>query len=401
MRILFVTDLFPIKDGKEAKLLRAMMWDWLADGHDVEVIKSNFLPKDFRNGKKMYKEGIYFEHGLKIYNLNFITPFWFNYKNKLPKDFDITNYDLVISHMPCGGLMALRLLENHPEIPYISGIHAADIIILTKKLFLSRKYFLYKIKQVFERADAISARSTTLGEKLSRCLPQHDKKIYLGHSGVNPEAIEDENFFKEKSKLSKNPYNITIIASSIKRKNVDIVIKAFKLADIPNSKLRVIGTGKYLKSLKNLANELELKDRIIFDDFIPNANALEKLKQSHVFALLSVRETFGISYLEAGAKANIVIATKNDGVDRTCVFDGENGFTCEPDVKKLANLFNKIYNLTQEEVLRLTLNMRKYLTENDRITQSRRYLKYGLEKIQELQRITSTNEDKNLELQKV
>lgn len=379
MKILFVSDLFPIKDGKEPRLLRAMLWDWLKEGHSVEIIKSNFLVKDFRNHKKMYKEGIYFENGLKIYNVNYFTPFWFNVTNKLPKDFDINNYDLVVSHMPCGGLMALKLLEKAPNIPYISGIHAADIIILTKKLFVSRKYFLWKLKQVFKRADAISSRSVALKKKFLVNLPQYESKTYVGYSGVNPEIIESEEFFENKVNSTSETFTLSVVASAIKRKNVDIVLEGFAKANIENSKLSIIGDSSKLKKLKRLAKELNVENKIVFEGSMPNAQVLEKLKNSDAFAMLSVRETFGISYLEAGAKANIVITTKDDGVDETCVFNGINGFSCEPNADKLASLLQKIHSLPKEEVRKITFNMRKFLTENQRPSRSNLYLKEGLE----------------------
>lgn len=102
MKILFVTDLYPIENEKIAKALYYFVLEWKKQGHEVEVIRSNFILNTKIRGRKIQKEKIYIENGIKIYNLNFHTPFLFNVYNKLPKEFSLKNYDVIISHMPCG-----------------------------------------------------------------------------------------------------------------------------------------------------------------------------------------------------------------------------------------------------------------------------------------------------------
>ena len=140
MKILFVTDLYPIGDEKIAKALFYFVREWQKQGHFVEVIRSNFIFNTLIRGRKIIKEKEYFENNTKIYNLNFHTPFWFNVNNKLPKDFSLKNYDVIISHMPSGALMAQKLLKrkDSDNIKYVCSVHNSDITVL-KDL----KYFHY------------------------------------------------------------------------------------------------------------------------------------------------------------------------------------------------------------------------------------------------------------------
>ncbi len=78
MKILFVTDLYPIGNENIAKALYYFVQEWQKQGHKVDVIRSNFIINTLIRGRKIKKEQIYTENGTTIYNLNFHTPFWFN-----------------------------------------------------------------------------------------------------------------------------------------------------------------------------------------------------------------------------------------------------------------------------------------------------------------------------------
>ena len=144
-----------------------------------------------------------------------------------------------------------------------------------------------------------------------------------------------------------------------------------------NYVLRIMGDGPEMEHLKNLVKDLDIEEKIIFEGNLPNKEVLIKLRLSDLFILLSTGETFGMAYLEAASRANIIVATKHDGIDGI-VKDGQNGFTCEPDAEKLADLIDKIYDLPREEVRTILLTQRKYLLDNNSTEVSKKYL----EKIQ-------------------
>ena len=375
MRILLITDLYPIENSKEPVTIKEFAKKWQEAGHQVDVIRPNFILNTIVRKRKLFPEKTYTEDGITIYNINCITPFLFNIKNKLPKDFQIGNYNIVISHMPSGALCAMKLVGKCAGIPYTISVHASDITVLTKPLY--KFFFAEKLQKAYKRADAISARSYMLAEKIKELSPYAQNKTFIAPSGIDSNIVEPMEFFEQKAAEKNQPYIISTVAKLIKRKNIDLIIKALYKAKLDNYVLRIMGDGPEMEHLKNLVKELDIEEKVIFEGNLPNKEVLIKLRLSDLFILLSTGETFGMAYLEAASRANIIVATKHDGIDGI-VKDGQNGFTCEPDAEKLADLIDKIYDLPREEVRTILLTQRKYLLDNNSAEVSKKYL----EKIQ-------------------
>jgi glycosyltransferase involved in cell wall biosynthesis len=262
MRILLITDLYPLKDSNEPNVLKDFAKAWQQMGHIVDVIRPNFLLNTKIRKKKIFPSKTYFEDNIKIMNVNYFTPLLFDITKKLPKDFQKGNYNLIISHMPTGALFAMKLLEKCGGIPYIAGVHASDITVLTKPLY--KFFFKKKLLKAYKRADAISARSQVLMEKIKQLSPFAEFKTFVAPSGIDKNIIEPFEFFDKKSQDNSIPFIITTTAKLIKRKNIDIVLKALANSHIENYLYRIIGDGEELENLKNLAKSLKIDDKVVF-----------------------------------------------------------------------------------------------------------------------------------------
>lgn len=371
MRILLVTDLYPLENSSEPQTIKEFAKNWTALGHQVDVIRPNFLFNTVIRKRKIFPEKTYFEDGITIYNVNCLTPFFFNITKKLPEDFKVYNYNMVISHMPSGALFAFKLVEKCPAIPFTISVHSSDITVLTNPIY--GIYFKKRLLKAYKRADCISARSVVLSNKIKKLSPFAENKTFIAPSGVKQEIIEPQEFFDEKASRKSSPFVITTVAKLIKRKNIDIIIKAVARTNIKDIVLKIIGDGEQANYLKKLVEIYNLQDKVIFKGHLPNDEVLLQLRDSDLFTLVSDHETFGMSYLEAAARANIIIATKNDGIDGI-IKNGINGFTCNPEVVELTNLIKKVYNLSAEEKSKILTNSRNYLIENDDISVSKNYL---------------------------
>lgn len=329
MNILFLTDLYPIdeSDIQTSFVLKDFTDNFKKLGHNVQIIRPNFLLNSFVRGKKYYKTGQYGE----VFNANYLTPFWFNVKNKLPK---INDYDIIISHMPSGSIFAEKFKGK-----LICGVHISDIKVLTQKIY--SPYFKKHLLNSFRRAERLVCRSFHIQDKLLKLYPEFKEKTVVIPSGI------DENLIIKRNIEFNETIKVLTVANLIKRKNIDKLIKACDKFE--NIELTIIGNGKEFENLKKISK------KPIFKGKLSKSEVIEKMKTSDIFILPSVNETFGLVYIEAMASGCITVGTINDGI-AGIIKDGENGFLTKPDKKSIEETLKKIINLNKEDINTISEN---------------------------------------------
>lgn len=356
MNILFITDLYPVKSDEKTtpRTLLAFVEEWKKMGHNVDILKPNFILNSFLRGKPFYKSGQYED----VFNINYWTPFWFDVKRKFNGNSRLGtlaqlnkhNYNIVVAHMPSGILFADKL-----GLPFVAGIHNSDIEVLTSPLY--KIHFKPRLEKALKNARAIACRSFVLQDKLLKLYPEFEEKTFVAPSGIDKKAAmfldtkqnekhsADTNFSRFISHVS--PIKVLTCAHFKKRKNIDKVIKACK--GLECFELTVIGDGKERKKLE------KIDKNVIFTGRLPHDEVLAKMRNSNIFVLPSVGETFGMVYLEAMASGCITVCTKGDGIDGI-IKDRENGFLTEPNSESIKETLLNIKNLTKEELNSLYTN---------------------------------------------
>lgn len=348
MKILFITDLYPIKTGETNTplTLHNFVIEWIKQGHSVNVIKPNFVFNSFLRGKPFYPDGIYEYEGVKICNINYFTPFLFKVLEKIPKEIKFADYDIIIAHMPSGIIFANKMSKT-TRIPFVCAVHTSDLEVLTNPLY--KFYFKKQLEDAYKRAKKIACRSFVLQNKFCNLLPKLANKTFVASSGVKEDTkmqkckdTKQENVFavQHRSPLTAHCSLITC-ANLIKRKNIDKLILAIN--DLEGFKLTVIGDGAELENLKKIASP-----KVLFTGHLPHEKVLEEMQKADIFILPSVNETFGIVYLEAMASGCITVCTKDDGIDGIIV-DSENGFLTEPTVESIKQTLLKIKDYPDKE----------------------------------------------------
>lgn len=329
MKILLITDLYPINKGedKTPKTLHNFVFHWIKQNHTVDVIKPNFILNSFLRKKPFYNTGLYEYEGVRIFNANYFTPFLFNVEKKMPKEINIASYDVIIAHMPSGIIFANELAKKY-KIPLICGVHCSDIAILKNPLY--KFYFRTKLVEAYQNAKKIACRSFVLKTKFLEIFSEFNEKTFVAPSGIDKELIVEKKFEMH------NPLRILTCANLIKRKNIDKLIHAVN--NLFDAELKIIGDGPQLCKLKKIASE-----KVDFLGKLPQEKVLEEMRNSDVFILPSVSETFGMVYLEAMASGCITICTQNDGIDGI-IKDGENGFLTKPSPAEIQITLLKIIN---------------------------------------------------------
>ncbi len=354
MKLLFITDLYPIDNDDEPLTLSAFVNNWKQLGHYIDVIRPNFILNTLIRRKTIYKTGKFTRNGINIYNLNLITPFWFNVKNKLPSGFNLTDYDAIIAHMPSGILFAEALTEGL-TIPKVYSAHASDIEVLSNYLYSF--YFKSKLKTAYNNADVISARSPILKAQISKLISKNEEEIRVAYSGVEAKKIVSLDIFEDKIKYIKstNTLKIITVASNIERKNIKTVIRALASLKEINWHYTLICKGKNFDNIENIINKLDLKEKVTLLKNISNSEVIEKMKATQLFILLSEKETFGMVYLEAMSQGNAIILKKGEAIDGI-IIDEKNGYTCQNLPDQLEKTIKKIKNTELKELLELARN---------------------------------------------
>ena len=116
-----------------------------------------------------------------------------------------------------------------------------------------------------------------------------------------------------------------------------------------------MGDGKERKSLEKLAKKFKIEKKVTFTGKVKREEVIEKLKASDLFILLSNNETFGLTYLEAMATRNIVIAKENDGIDGIINHE-QNGFLTKATPLELKKCLEKILLMSNSEIEQIRAN---------------------------------------------
>jgi phosphatidylinositol alpha-1,6-mannosyltransferase len=124
--------------------------------------------------------------------------------------------------------------------------------------------------------------------------------------------------------------SILVVSRLDPRKGIDKAIRAFAQLDVEDAELLIGGTGRLEGSLKELASELGVRDRVRFLGFVPDAELPSLYSSVDLFVLPSEYEGFGIVFLEAMACGTPVLGTDVGGVP-TAVEDGETGYLVGKD----------------------------------------------------------------------
>ena len=120
-------------------------------------------------------------------------------------------------------------------------------------------------------------------------------------------------------------------------KNWGTLLQAFALAlkEQLNLRLVLVGDGPQAQTLRQLAGELGISERVLFTGRVPFDQVPKYLKAADLFAFASVTETQGLATLEAMAAGLPAVAVAGPGTS-DIVEDGVQGFLVQNDPQDLA-----------------------------------------------------------------
>lgn len=135
-----------------------------------------------------------------------------------------------------------------------------------------------------------------------------------------------------------------------KEKSFDTLLKAAAIVmrDHPDVRLVLVGGGMEERSLKKLARDLGIADRVDFVGTVPYEEVPGYLKAADLFSFASTTETQGLVTMEAMAAELPIAAVDGTGTQDTLT-DGEDGLLTQNSSTALAEA---IHRLLEDQALR-------------------------------------------------
>jgi len=220
--------------------------------------------------------------------------------------FDVINTHFVVPSGPLG--YAISKLFG---IPNVLSLHGGDIYDPSKKLSPHRnRLFKAVVRFLLNRADVIVAQSSnTRNNAIEYYAPK--KEIQIIPLAFHPPVIPQTS--RKILGLHEKDFICITIGRLIKRKSIDVLIRAIALVNKPAVKLLIMGDGPEREYLEELVNKLSLLDRVKFLGFVGDEEKFAYLSQSDLFVLTSMHEGFGIVFMEAMYCGLPIVATNHGG----------------------------------------------------------------------------------------
>ena len=157
--------------------------------------------------------------------------------------------------------------------------------------------------------------------------------------------------------LSDEDIILISVGRLIKRKAYEYAIQAVSKLPYQNIKYLIIGDGPEEDSLRELAKELKVDEKVEFLGFVSEEKKYQYLSCSDIYILSSLHEGFGICLLEAMHSGLPIIATNNGG-QTDFLEEWENALLVP--IKDSEILAEKIIELIENK------NLREEIAENNK-----------------------------------
>ena len=264
---------------------------------------------------------------------------------KIMKCCDVVLFD---AHtIRCQGYTVKRLKKRYPNISTVLTTHGGDL-----DIELSHKNGIKTVLNISSGVDRIVAVSDVYANKLRNIGVKNVNVIYNG--------IE---MYKNNEKVKKETSIATVALLSNRRKNIDMLIKAFVpfSKNNPNYRLKIIGDGPLREELEKLTIDLEIDNKVDFLGELSNENVFKELAKSYCFILPSILEGFGIVYPEAMYCGCVTIGTKGEGIDGF-IKNGKNGFLIDPNEESIIKILEYVVRNDCSKIIKQGIIDSKKLT---------------------------------------
>lgn len=311
------------------------------EGHEVYVI--TYPHKEIKDIDGIHVIGT---KGLNIPGVRGLM-FKKNAKKALENLLEKEDIDIIHGHylFPAGAV-AVEVGNEHNIKTYVTA-HGSDMFELYKSQPLMRS----SIKKVLKNADGVFAVSNALRHEIiaTGVVGIADKtKLSWNSVDIDRFSPNNDDSFRKEHNLTDKPI-VLFVGNLIKRKNVDSLLEAKKIAN-SDYYLVIVGDGPLYKKLTKKVDDENIRDVI----FTGSRRDVENIIPScDVLILPSFSESFGLVLIEALACEKPVIGSDVGGIAE--IINDNVGLLVNPNkVSSIAKAIDKIVN---DDELRNVLSM--------------------------------------------
>lgn len=366
MKIAIFTETYPPEINGVATSARNLYRTLKAHGHQVVVVTTNPFDHELSYQDDIIRiPGIVLKH---LYGYVFANPF--NKEcAKIIEDFkpDVIHVQTEAFVGQMGFILAKKL-----DIPTVYTFHTMieDYTYYATKGYFdraSKSIVRNYVRHIINEADEFITPSIKIREYMRSI--HVDAYISVIPTGIDFSIFNRKSIDKDVVRSLKNKYGISdndkIILSLgrvAKEKSIDVCIRGFSLytkkhPEDQNTKMLIVGGGPAIDELKKLAEEEGIADKTIFTGPVNPDNVCFYYALGDVFVSASTSETQGLTFMEAMASDNILLARYDDALSDLIV-PKENGFFFF-DEEDMAKKLEESLSLSKEEKETLFVNAHK------------------------------------------
>ncbi len=240
-------------------------------------------------------------------------------------------FDIIDAH-DWLGIIGGMIAKKELNLPLMFHVHSTEVGRSVGRGSHAIKDIEFEGGQI---ADCVITVSYAMKDELEKLgFPPH--KIRVCWNGVDPTKYDPNKVSSNERKKLRNNYGIKddenmifFVGRLVTVKGIDNLVKSMPnvIQDFPNTKLVVLGIGDMEWTLKEMARNMGIGDKIIFrTEFISEPERIAHYAASDCVVLPSIYEPFGIVCTESMSmgKPTVVGARGTNGFREQIIPEGEN-----------------------------------------------------------------------------